>query len=172
MTTKKLSPAKNLYIAQFFAIDDMHIMCTKPPRCILFQQSRNRGTHFNSLEDGTIPIFPTERSITIKSYSIRRKQVPLCTAFAVTDYKSQGQTFSDAILDLETNHKKGQDSHRKFCSFYVQLGRLTSSKGLHLLKKIDISDITNKPHPDLVAETKRLQDLETQTLARWHTEID
>jgi hypothetical protein len=35
-----------------------------------------------------------------------------------------------------------------------------------------MSDITNKPHPELVAETKRLQDLETQTLARWHTEID
>jgi len=92
----------------------------------------------------------------------------MCAAFGLTDYKTQGQTFSEALLDLVS---KGRDSHREFCSFYVELGRLTTSKRLHLLEKIRMSDISKKPHPGLIAEMARLQALERQTLARWHTDM-
>jgi len=95
----------------------------------------------------------------------------MCGAFSLTDYKSQGQTFSEALLDLKSYPTRGRDSHRNFCSFYVELGRLTSSKGLHLLEKIELSDISNKPHPDLISEMSRLEDLQKHTLARWLLEI-
>jgi hypothetical protein len=132
-----------LSTAEFFAIDDIHVMCTKPPQCVLLRQNRNRGARFTSLEDGSIPVFPIERSITINNYSIRRRQVPMCAAFSLTDYKTQAQTFSEAVLDLVS---KGRDSHREFCSFYVQVGRLTSSERLHLLEKVRMSDVSKKPH--------------------------
>ena len=145
-------------------------MCTKPPRCVLFRQSRNRGAHFTSLEDDIVPVFPIERSITIKNHSIRRRQVPQCAAFSLTDYKSQAKTFSEALLDLKP---KGRDWHREFCSFYVQTGRLTTSQRLHLLEKLEWTDLEKlKPHPDLLAEMARLQDLQRQTLARWHATIN
>jgi len=144
----------------------MHVMCTKPPRCVLFRPLRSRASNFEGLEDGIVPIFPIERSITIKNNSIRRKQVPMCAAFCVTDYKAQGQTFSE--VDLKHDSKaNGRDSHRIFCSINVQLSRFTSLQRLYLLERIQASDIDFKPHPDLLAEMSRLQALESQTMTRW-----
>ncbi|KAN0068442.1 hypothetical protein V8E54_013638 [Elaphomyces granulatus] len=95
---------------QFFPIHGMHVMCTKPPRCVLFRPLRSRASNFEGLEDGIVPIFPIERSITIKNNSIRRKQVPMCAAFCVTDYKAQGQTFSEGVVDLKHDSKaNGRD---------------------------------------------------------------
>lgn len=43
---------------------------------------------------------------------------------------------------------------------YVQLSRLRSSKGLHLLQKLDMRDLQFKPDPRLLAEIQRLQELD------------
>ena len=99
-----------LATAEFFALDDIHILCTKPPRCVLFKRISERKTSFEHLDEGIIPVFPIDRSITINSYSIRRKQVPMCAAFSLTDYKVQGQTFTEAILDLYRCQRKGLSS--------------------------------------------------------------
>jgi hypothetical protein len=152
-------------------VDDIHIPCTKPPRCVLFNRFGADRTSFEGLDEGVIPVFPIERSIKIKSYSIRRKQVPTCAAFSLTDYKVQGQTFIEAILDLKNDTgTRERDSHRKFCSRNVQLSRLTSFAGLHLLQRLDMSDISGGPHKLLLAEMSRLEDLEKQTLASWEAE--
>jgi hypothetical protein len=45
----------------------------------------------------------------------------MCAAFSLIDYKVEGQTFEEAILDLRTDTGGGKDSHRKFCSRNVQL---------------------------------------------------
>jgi len=151
----------------------MHVMCTKPPRCVLFRPLRPRASSFEALEDGIVPIFPIERSITIKNNSIRRKQVPMCSAFCVTDHKAQGQTFSEGVVDLKHDSKaKGRDSHLVFCSINVQLLRFTSLQRLYLLERIQASDINFKPHPELLAELFRLQALESQTVARWSVSDD
>jgi hypothetical protein len=143
-------------------------MCTKPPRSILFRQLRSRKASFDTLDDDIIPILPIERSIPIKSYSVRRRQVPLCASFAVTDYKAQGQTFTDGILDLKNNSRvKSWDSHRRFCSVNVQLSRFTRLRGLNLLRKIQLSDIACQPHSDLALEISRLHELEKETIACW-----
>jgi hypothetical protein len=129
--------------AEFFALDDIHILCAKPPRCVLFKRVSEHKTSFEHLDEGIIPVFPIERSLTINSYSIRRKQVPMCAAFSLTDYKVQGQAFTKAILDLKNGTgARGWDSHRKFCSRYIQLSRLTSFAGLHLLQKLEMSDLS------------------------------
>jgi hypothetical protein len=115
-----------------------------------------------------MPIFPIERSISVKGLSVRRKQVPICPAFRLTDYKVQGSTLSSAILDLKNDpSRRGQDSHRKYCSLYVQLSRLKSFRGLHLLQAITAEDLRFSPDPDLLVEMERLCDLQTKTLAIW-----
>src|ERR1017187_2492987 len=113
-------------------MDDLYILCTKPPACVLFRQDNSKKSNFDDLEVNVVPVFPLERSITIKGYSVRRKQVPMCPAFSLTDYKVQGSTLTTAVLDLKDDPAtKGQDHHKKYCSTYVQLSRLQSLDGLY-----------------------------------------
>jgi hypothetical protein len=87
-------------------------MCTKPPACVLFKSAKHTRTEIQNLDPSVLPIFPLERSITVKGFSIRRKQVPLCPAFCLTDYKVQGVTLKSAILDLKDDPTlHGLDRH-------------------------------------------------------------
>lgn len=156
--------------ANFHALDDLYIFCTKPPACILFNPNRPKSLPLQSLDPGVLPIFPVEASITVKGYSVRRKQVPICPAFAVTDYKIQGSTRNSATLDLKDDRtSKGRDSHRKYCSTYVQLSRLRSLSGLHLLQAVELRDLSHRPDPQLLEEIERLQALQDETLHMWQT---
>jgi hypothetical protein len=58
---------------------------------------------------------------------IRRHQVPMSPAFALTEYKVQGSTYRYAVLDLaRRTYGMGEDAvHSRHCSSYnVQLSRL------------------------------------------------
>lgn len=157
--------------AEVFEIDNLYIFCTKPPACVLFKLDRLNSTQFDSLDPSVMPVFPLERSISLKGYSVRRKQVPMCPAFCLTDYKVQGSTLTEAILDLKNDPtRRGWDAHRKFCSTYVQLSRLRSFKGLHLLQKISMEDVQFGPDSRLLSEIKRLQCLQEETIAAWNTD--
>jgi hypothetical protein len=156
-------------MSEFFEIDDLHVLCTRPPACVLFRQHKSRLTRgFEGLDEDVIPVFPLERSITVKGFSVRRKQAPTCPAFCLTDYKVQSSTLNAAILDLKNDPKVGgRDGHRKYCSTYVQLSRLRSLKGLHLLQEIGMEDLQFRPDPRLLSEMERLQKLEQKTIAAW-----
>jgi hypothetical protein len=149
-------------------MDNLYVLCTKPPACVLFKQDNTKRLTFENLEPSIIPVFPLDKSITLKGYSVRRKQVPMCPAFSLTDYKIQGSTLTIAVLDLKDDPTtKGQSEHKKYCSLYVQLCRLRSSDGLHLLRKISIEDLRFRPDNGLLAEMERLHLLEQQTIAAW-----
>lgn len=62
--------SSNPSVAEFFEIDDLYIMCTKPPVCVLFKQDKSKAADFQDLETSIVPIFPLERSITLKGYSV------------------------------------------------------------------------------------------------------
>ena len=156
------------HIAEFFEIDDLYLLCTKPPVCVLFQRQKVKHSRFQDLDPKSIPVFPLERSITVKKFSVRRKQVPMCPAFSLTDYKVQGSSFSSAVLDLhDDSSARGRDPHHKFTSRYVQLSRLRSRRGVHLLRKITIEDLQFRPDNRLLAEMERLRNLEQSTLVAW-----
>src|SRR5204863_3813163 len=139
-----------------------------PQHAFFFRQENSEHPAFEDLEAKVLPVFPIERSIKIKEYSVRRRQVPICPAFSLTDYKVQGSTLVTAVLDIKNDPTaKGQDGHKKFCSLYVQLSRLRSLKGLHLLQEIDMNDLQYRPHDGLVAEMERLRQLEQATIASW-----
>jgi hypothetical protein len=153
-------------------MDDLYILCTKPPACVLVKLNRSKSSKFKDLETTVMPVFPLEKSISIKGYSVRRRQVPMCPAFSLTDYKVQGSTLTAAILDLKDDpSSKGQDHHRKFCSFYVQLSRTPSLDGLHLLQKLDMKDLQFRPSPQLLTEMERLHTLERETIAAWGSKL-
>jgi len=66
-----------------------------------------------------------------KHISIRHWQLPCCAGFAITDYRSQGRTFSDIIFDLESPTKIA-GGHRiyTYTAVYVALSRCWPLKGL------------------------------------------
>ena len=119
---------------------------------------------FEGLQAGTIPIFPIERSIKVKDFSVRRKQVPMCPAFCLTDHKVQSLTLKKAILSLKNNPTaKGQCN--QFFSNYVELSRVPGMNGLYLLEEIEMNDLDFRPPDDLIAEMERLRQLEQETLS-------
>lgn len=94
--------------------------------------------------------------------------MPICPAFCLTDYKVQDSTLPAAVLDLKNDPaRRGQDSHRKYCSLYVQLSRLRSFQGLYLLQNITTDHLRFIPDPDLLVEMERLRDLQARALAAW-----
>lgn len=88
--------------------------------------------------------------------------------FAITDYKVQGATFKEAVLDLRRKSvDKTKNSHKTFCSTYVQLSRLQSLEGLHLLEPIELNDINNFPDPNLSEASRFFDQLSQNTLNSW-----
>ncbi|KAN0080911.1 hypothetical protein V8E54_004115 [Elaphomyces granulatus] len=97
---------------------------------------------------------------------IRRHQVPMAPAFALTEYKVQGSTYRSAVLDLSRNsYATGEDAvHSRHYSAYVQLSRLKERRHLWLLEPVTLGDLRNRMHHELVAEDRRMQELAAVTL--------
>ena len=160
-------------------LDNRRILVTLPPLCVLLQKMSIKHSPFMDLAPDLIPVFAEESLITFKaqstaftrkklSYTTLRRQVPLCTAFAMTDYKAQGSTMASAILDLKRIPPPPPvNEHQRYCSTNVMLSRLRSSDGLHLLRKIDFDALSSQPDPQLFIEQCRLQRLADLTTDRW-----
>jgi hypothetical protein len=88
-------------LAEFYEIDNLYVLCSKPPASVLFKQNKSTISLFEGLAPSVVPVFPLERSVTLKGYSVRRKQVPMSAAFCLTDYKVQGSTLGSATSDLK-----------------------------------------------------------------------
>lgn len=150
--------------ATYTRIDSHTLLCSHQPHCILLYTDSPLTIPFPGLASNVYPVFPVRSVVTAKKTSVNRRQIGLTPGFAFTEYKVQGATFESAVLDLRRKNKRRGESHKRFCSTYVQLSRLRTLQGVFLLEKIDLDDIDNKPHAELRAEDIRLQALEQQTL--------
>ena len=92
-----------------------------------------------------------------RTCTLRRHQVPLDAAFAITAHKSQGQTISRVVVDL--NSCIGTEAA------YVMISRCTSLGGLAVLRPFPISKITIHRSQEARDEFRRLDLLRTQTTA-------
>jgi hypothetical protein len=132
----------------------------------LFQHEDPKSVAFEGLPTGIVPVFPIERSIKVKNFSVRRTQVPMCPAFCLTDYKVQSLTLNTAVLDLKKNPTaKGRQN--QFFSNNVELSRIRNKDKLHILEKIDMSDLAFHPPDNLTAEMERLDQLQKETISSW-----
>jgi PIF1-like helicase len=76
-----------------------------PPLYVLVQLSRTKVPPLEGLEDGVLPIAPMERSFTFQDATgnvktVLRRQLPITSAYAFTDYWGQGQTINPVIVDI------------------------------------------------------------------------
>ncbi|KAH6668288.1 hypothetical protein B0J14DRAFT_547600 [Halenospora varia] len=125
---------------------------------------------FSDLPETLVPILPIDMTGEISEMSdlpFRRHQVPLTLGFAITDYKCQGSTFDNLIVDLKFPPRRGLSEHKKWTSINVQLGRLRSLSGVWLREPITLADIQASPHKDLQTELLRLENIERDTIRSW-----
>ena len=80
-------------------------------------------------------------------------------------YPKIAYTLRDSVHINRSSKVRGQDaSHKRYCSVYVQLTRLRSLEGLHLLQPLSLDDLGNQLHPKLQDEDHRLQRLADMTM--------
>ena len=91
-----------------------------------------------------------------KTCTIKRTQVPLTPAFALTAHKAQGQTMERAIVNLESC--RGTESP------YVMLSRVKSLEGLQILRPFKIARIQCHQSEDKRREIRRLDFLRLITI--------
>lgn len=163
-----LGTASKIYLAansRCFPIGDRYILVDRPPATMLITISRDLPRSFSGLAANEVPIFPTN------SYGlgIIRTQLPVTPAFSITDYKSQGQTYAAACLDLK-RQRLNTSNHKAYTSLVVQLGRVKSLDGVWIRDHITFADIKDcKPSPALLVEIQRLNNLDIATRARWRS---
>ena len=78
----------------------MYFPTSMPPRTPYPQHNLS----FSNLPETLVPILPIEMTGEIPEMSdlpFRRHQVPVTLGFAITDYKCQGSTFTNLIVDLK-----------------------------------------------------------------------
>jgi hypothetical protein len=87
-----------------------------------------------------------------KKCTIKRTQLPLAPAFAMTTHKAQGKTMKRAIVDVQSC--RGTEAP------YVMLSRVKSLAGLLILRPFDQKKIQCRQSEDLRKELQRLQRLD------------
>lgn len=95
---------------------------------------------------------------------IKRTQLPIVPAFAITGHKSQGRTLEATIADIQ--------SCRGTESVYVMLSRVTSINQLRILRPFNIKKIQCRPSEDSRQETKRQTILNLRTIFQYGTEAE
>ncbi|KAN0085149.1 hypothetical protein V8E54_001616 [Elaphomyces granulatus] len=138
-------------------MDDLYVLCTLPPKCIMFKPQSTSNVIFPETGSNAISIFSSSTSLKIDNMSVRRLQVPITPAWAVTDYKVQGSTCEAITLDIRRNksRNRGTSGHNQYCSRYVGLTRVKL--------RVTLEDIKIKPDKRLLREEQRLADLAAKT---------
>ena len=146
----------------------------RPPKCLLVKVTDPKFSQLDGFPQGILPLFPSTFKIEVlvlqdlsprQTTVIRRRQIPCSAAFAITDYRSQGRTFNQVILDFESANKKTEGGHRTFTAVYVALSRTGSISGLSFLRGFSQSTFLVKPDPQLEKQMSRLQALERRSLS-------
>jgi hypothetical protein len=163
-----------------FDISDRYVFCTKPPLALTVQFDAQTGLQYEDLPRDTQPLFPFASNSSIRDHytrreaSVRRWQIPGTVAFAITDFKCQGQSQEKLEVDLAFAQRLGggKSAHQKWTSLNVQLGRLTSSKGLCLREPITLADVAFQPDERLFEFEERLAVQARETASRWAIELE
>ena len=151
-------------------VNQRKVRLKKLPAYVLVKLNNTRLKPLPHLPPQVIPIEPNATKFTIlvdgSSRSITRRQFPITGAYAFTDYRAQGQTIRNVIVDISTPPFGALN----LFNLYVALSRGTGREGIRLLRDFDHKIFFSKPLPsELVIEDSRLQDLNRYTLQRYQT---
>ena len=106
-----------------------------------------------------VPIFPESSTfqwvVGGTSITVSRLQLPLLPAYSYTDYKSQGRSLNEAIVDPA--------SASSLQGLYVMLSRVRTLTGLAILRPFKSGKLNQRLSQELRNELQRLEDLDRLT---------
>jgi len=158
------------------------------PVCILVKLEWMHASRLKDLEESVIPVEPTYKPYhiscqtnegTIVTCTVHRCQFLMTTAYAFTDYCSQGQTIPAVIVDIATPPTGVSDTFVKgkkltLCAgglslfnLYVALSRSSGCQTIRLLRDFVMKVFQGAHCPELLAENDRLEYLNEKTLKEW-----
>src|SRR5947199_1411996 len=122
-----------------------------PPTYMLIKLKHDVGVEIAlpGLPPSVVSIEPM--SLTYKAglgKAVTYSQFPVTLAYAITDYKCQGQTFRWVIVDL----KKPNGGYSPISSPYVQLSRAKTLASLFILRPFDPAELRSPLSKNLLAE--------------------
>ncbi|KAF8598562.1 hypothetical protein BDV93DRAFT_498589 [Ceratobasidium sp. AG-I] len=96
--------------------------------------------------------------------SVQRHQFPITPAYAFTDYRSQGQTITAAIIDIaHPPTGRGLNIH----NVYVALSRCSGRDNLRILRDFDRTILMKPLELELLKEDERLEGFDAITECWW-----
>ena len=139
------------------------------PSYILVKLHRTRASALEGLGECIIPIEPAMVKMQIRmptddgnktvTRTVTRRQYPMTSAYAFTDYQAQGQTIVYLIVDIA----KPPYGRLSLFNVYVALSRGVGRNNIRLLRDFDEEILMQGQVKELVDEDKRLEDLDRDT---------
>ncbi|KAK4704722.1 hypothetical protein P7C70_g1483, partial [Phenoliferia sp. Uapishka_3] len=168
------------------------VLCNPPAQLLVKLRSPHQHrAKLSNLPPSTIPITPREGSVTLKlsnwtdqhgrthtqQAAVKALQSPVSAAWAVTDYRVQGETRLRVTADLSPPPAGRIDP----AAAYVAMFRVTTFEGLSFLRSFPLSVLRSGLDDEVNEELLRQKKAEKQTLRRiermiesrgWKTEYE
>ena len=136
---------------------------TSPPQYMLVKLSGS-GISIAGLPPEVIAIEPTRFQCSLgKGRSVCLRQFTVVLAYAITDYKCQGQTYSSILVDLQ----KPTHGCPPATSLYVQLSRVRNLNGLSIMRHFDVRELYVPLSESLLEELRWQRMKYEDTLAQY-----
>ena len=97
-----------------------------------------------------------------KGRGVTLRQFPVVLAYAITDYKCQGQTYITALVDL----KRPTNGSPSATSGYVQLSRVQALLNLSIIRPFDANELMTPLADTLLQELEWQRTKYEETLSR------
>jgi hypothetical protein len=141
-----------------------------PPQLVLVKLLDGKAMKLHGLPDGVLPITPISKSFTFQTSpksrkNANRRQLPIVPAYALTDYRGQGQTVVPVFIDIG----RPPTGHLTAFNAYVALLRARGQHTVRLLRDFDDKIFTQHPCEYLRNEDIRLEKLDRLTKEWWNT---
>ena len=151
-------------LAFYRKLDNNILLSSWPLTCILLYTDFALIVFFPNLLFNLYLVFPVKLAIVAKKTKLNIKLMEITPGFVYTKYKVQRATFKSATLNLQCKLiKRSTQSHKQFCSIYVQLSRLQNLEKILFLEPISLDDINNQSHYKSQTKDNQFQNLENIT---------
>lgn len=137
-----------------------------PPEYMLVQVA-DSSVSIPDLPSSVVPIHPVQFTRYFKSkHSVVFRQFPVTLAFAITDYKCQGETYSEGmIVDI----KKPSFGSCSAAAPYVQLSRAQRLDRFSIMRPFDPDELRTPLSQSLREELEWQQSKATETYNLFHS---
>jgi hypothetical protein len=142
------------------------------PTYMIVKFHHNTRIKFEGLDENEYPLRPIQKSYYItmddkKVKRVNRLQYPLTLGYSFTDYRAQGQTIPNLIVDIG----KTPTGSISQLNAYVALSRSRGRSSIRLLRNFQNEIIQTPPDQELIDEDIRLKMLGKQTQRNFEIEL-